>query len=258
MMSTSSVIPATLRLGPGTVKRYDGRVMREQDKSIARWALQRKRLSIDQVEQIAAEAGKTGRSFRDVAVGRGLLSAQDFKPPPPMTIQPFYVVLLVCSFLIFAGLLAATVIKMRERSSKDDDLAIDTEKARTEADRRAGEASRGYKRAVISTNEMAARAELDKARDAMARADQMIGQGALPNLVVMALNEAFVGYNMYLKEMPDDAPVRVERARTHEMRRNYDLAIADLERAIQIDPKLQAALKPRIDQLRLFVAKKPQ
>lgn len=229
--------------------------MKEQDKVIARWALQRKRLSIEQVEQIAAEAGKTGRSFKDVAVGRGLLSAQDFQAPPPRKIPAVYFVLMACSLLIFGGLLAATLI-LKDRVIKvTADEAYDIAQQHRQADREAGDASRNYNRAVNSSKEAAAREQLAKARDAMARADQMIRQGALPNMVAMVLNEAFVGYNMYLKELPDDAPVRVERARTHEMRKNYDLAIADLERAIQINPKLQPALKPRIDQLRLFVAK---
>ena len=86
----------------------------------------------------------------------------------------------------------------------------------------------------------------------------MLQGGALPNQVALALNEAFIGYNMYLKEIPDDAAVRIERARTHQMRRNYDLAIADLERAIQLQPTLAASLRERIAQLRLFLARKPQ
>lgn len=231
--------------------------MKELDKEIARWALKRHRLSIDQVEEIRAEIGRTGRSFRDIAVGRGLLSAEDFKPPP-LKLQPFYFALLACSVLIFGGLLAATLLKMGERTRKDDDLAIETERSRAEAERKGAEASRAYRRSVVMANEAAAREHLARARDAMTRIDTMLRTGALPNQVGMVLNEAFVEYNMYLKEIPDDADVRIERARTHELRRNYDLAIADLERAAQLRPDLKPNLKDRIAQLRLFLPQKPQ
>ena len=221
--------------------------MREQDKVFARWALKRKRLTIEQVEEIRAESGRTGRSFRDVAVGRGLLSAPDFQPPPPVKIPP-----------VFAGLLAATMIKMGERTKKDDDLALETERSLAEADRKGAEASRGYKRSLVSAHEAAAREHLAKARAAMVRVDKMLASAASAMEISLALNEAFVGYNMYLEEIPDDAPVRVERARTHELRRNYDKAIADLERAIELDRRLEPTLKDRIIQLRLLLPRKPQ
>lgn len=234
--------------------------MNEQDKAYAREALEKKLLTIEQVEAVRAEVDRSGRAFRDVAAER---YAKPKNPPPasprPKTkMPPVYLGLLAASFVIFAGLLIASVVKLRERSAKDDDLAIETEKAHTEADRRAGEASRGYKRAVISTNEAEARKELAKAREAMGRVDALLKTSGPPDQLILALNQAFVGYNMYLKEIPDDAPVRIERARTHELRKNYDLAIADLERAIQIDPTLSLTLKDRIAQLKLFVARKPQ
>src|SRR6266480_3055002 len=85
---------------------------------------------------------------------------------------------------------------------------------------------------ILSTRTMAA---LALARAAIVRVDKMLASAASATEISLALNEAFVGYNMYLEEIPDDAPVRVERARTHELRRNYDKAIADLERAIELD-----------------------
>jgi uncharacterized protein YciI len=75
---------------------------------------------------------------------------------------------------------------------------------------------------------------------------------------VLALNEAFVGYNGYLEVLPDDADVRIERARTHQMRRNYDLAITDLERAAELKPERAQALKDQVSQLRLLLARTPK
>jgi hypothetical protein len=232
--------------------------MREQDKVLARWALQRKRLSIEQVEQIRAEGERSGRSFKDVALGRGLLSADDFKPPPPKRIPPVYFVLLVCSLVIFGSLLFATLYNLKERSRKDEDRALETERSNLEAHRKGAEAGRGYQRSLVSAKESAAREHLAKARTAMARVDQILREGGFPNEIGLRLNEAFVGYNMYLAEMTQDSAVFVERARTHELRRNFDLAIADLEYAARLQPELEPAVRDKVVQLRLLLPRKPQ
>jgi len=238
----------------------------DQDKAFARAALERKLLTIEQVEQVRVEVDRTGRPFEQVARERGFLPSAVPAPKPamPRTAQParripvVYMALLAASFAIFTGLLIATVVKMRERSRQDEDLALETERSRAEAERQAAEASRGYKRAVVSGNEAVAREQLAKARAAMARVEQMLLSGRLPPELGSALNEAFIGYNMYLKEIPDDAAVRVERARTHELRRNYDLAVADLERAIELNRDLEPVLKARVEQLRRLVARNPR
>jgi hypothetical protein len=251
--------------------------MNEQDKAAARKALESHRLSIEQVQEIRQEVERSGRSFMDIAVERGLLKreppppAPSAAPPPPRPpaaapaplpaapapprkpIPTPYVILLGCTLLIVLGV-PVSVMRLFEHSKRDDELALETERSRAEADRHAGDASRGYKRAVISGNEALAREHLNKARAAMAWAEKL---GDTPERR-QALNEAFVGYNMYLQEMPDDVEVRIERAGTHQARRNYDLAIADLDRVIQLRPDLEPSLKERIAQLRLFLARKPQ
>ena len=254
--------------------------MNEQDKAAARKALESHRLSIEQVQEIRQEVERSGRPFMDIAVERGLLKREPPVPAPPAAPAPpppprppaaapawlpaapapsrkpiptLYVVLLGCTLLIVLGV-PVSLLRLVERSKKDDDLALETERSRTEADRQAADASRGYKRAVISGNEAVARGHLEQARAAMARAQKL---GDSPERR-QALNEAFVGYNMYLQEIPDDVEVRIERAGTHQARRNYDLAIADLDRVIQLRPDLEPSLKDRIAQLRLFLARKPQ
>lgn len=230
--------------------------MNDQDKALARWALERKRLSIEQVEEIRAEADRTGRRFREIAVARGLLSAGDFRAAAPIRIPPLYLALLSGSLLIFAGLLTATLFKMRERTHRDEELALETERSNAEADRKGFEAGHGYQRSVVNAKEAAAKEHLARARAAMARVDRMSPTGGFPTELGLALNEAFVGYNMYLAQNPDDAAVRIERARTHELRRNYDLAISDLEAAAKLRPELEPAVRDRIAQLRLLLPRK--
>lgn len=232
--------------------------MNDADKAVARRALEEKRLTIEQVEQVRAEVDRTGRPFQEVAAARGFLRAPSPPAPPAPKIPILYQALLAASALIFLGLLIATMSRMKERTRKDEDLAIETEKSNTDSDRKAADARRGYNQQLVSDRERAAGEQLAKARDAMARVDRMLGSGTLPPEIVVALNEAFVGYNMYLKVFPDDAAVCVERARTHELRRNYDLAVADLEHAMSLQPALAPALRARIDKYKALLPRKPQ
>ena len=232
--------------------------MNDQDKVFARRALERQRLSIEQVEQIRAEVDRTGRTFRDVAVGRGMLSAADLLPPPPRKIPPFYFVLLACSLVIFAGLLVASAVQINERSKKDDELAVATSRNMAESDRKSAEARRAYQRSLIETREARAKEGLAKGRAALALADEQLRKTTSSPEITAHLNNAFSGYNTYLEILPDDAGVRLERARVHELRRNYDRAIEDLERAVELRHDLEPALKDRIIQLRLLLPRKPQ
>ena len=242
--------------------------MNDQDKAAAREALERKQLTIEQVEEIRAEVDRTGRSFRDVAASKGLLVAAKAGPSPwrralaeliqSTRMSPLYLGLLAASFLIFAGLLLASLFKLQERSRKDEELVLETVQSNRDADRKSAEARRGYTMGVLSEKEAQARESLAKARAAMARVETILQSGTLPSELTLHLNDAFVGFNRYLSEIPDDAVVCVERARTHELRRNFDLAVADLEHAIALKPELEPGLKSRIAQLRLLVARKPQ
>jgi len=238
--------------------------MNDQDKAFARRAIEEKKLTIEQVEVIRAEVDRTGRSFQEVATARGLLKAPAPKAPPPPAaprtppIPMLYQALLAASVVIFAGLLFATVTRMRERTRKDDDLAIESEKNNADSDRKAGDARRGYNQSLVAAKESDAVQQLARARAAMTRVDAMMSSGTLPPELTIALNEAFVAYNAYLRVFPNDAAVCVERARTHEMRRNYDLAIADWEHAVTLQPNLEPALRDRIAKAKQMLARKPQ
>ncbi|HZE97903.1 MAG TPA: hypothetical protein VE981_12820 [Planctomycetota bacterium] len=232
--------------------------MNEQDKAVARRALRDKRLSIDQVEQIKAEVERTGRPFREIAFGRGLLSAEDLKARPPKQMPTVYVALLAASLVIFMALLIATTAHLQERSRKDEELAVGSSRNMSETERKSAQARKGYDRSIIQARETRAKEALAKARAAMARADTALKTAPQSPEISLALDEAFTNYNVYLESLPDDADVRIERSRTHTLRRNYDLAIADLERAAQLKPAAAKACQDQISQLRLFVARDPK
>src|SRR5436853_1052222 len=214
--------------------------MNDQEKAYLRRALEEKLLTIEQVDELRKEIDRTGRPLMEVVSSgtrMGLLSTPPTPAPPPRPsapidvpkpakaakIPPLYAALLAASCLIFSGLLIATVVKMRENTAKDRELGIEQSKNMTETERLSAEARVGYQRSIIEARESKARQSLAKAREAMAR----VGDRPSSNPeVVLALNEAFVGYNGYLDVLPNDADVRIERARTHQMRRNYDLAIS--------------------------------
>lgn len=232
--------------------------MNDADKALARKALEQKRLTIDQVEQVRAEVDRTGRSFREVCVGKGLLPAAEPSPPSAKKIPPMYMAMLACSLVIFTGLLFNSAVQLKERSRKDDDLAVATSKNMTEADRLSAEARRAYQRSLIESREARARAGLALGRSALAMADEKLKRDPGTKAATKDLNDAFSGYNTYLEILPDDAGVRIERARVHELRGNYSWAVEDLERAVELRRDLEPAVKDKITQLKLLVPRKPQ
>jgi tetratricopeptide (TPR) repeat protein len=166
-----------------------------------------------------------------------------------------YEILIVLTLLIVIGV-PVSIWRLIQTSKKDVELALESEKSSVDADRKAGEARAGYQRELIMNRDARAGEALGRARAAMARVTPSSDPKS-PD-IAQALNEAFVGYNMYLDVNPDDAAVRVERAKTHELRRNYDLAIADLERVIQLQPASAKMFQDKIAQLRLFLARTPK
>ena len=57
--------------------------MTPEDKALARRAIEEKKLTIEQVQEIRAEVDRTGRSFQDVAAARGLLAVRVSAPLAP-------------------------------------------------------------------------------------------------------------------------------------------------------------------------------
>jgi len=254
--------------------------MNEQDKAAARRALEQQRLTIEQVQELRAEVDRTGRSFEDVARARGLLLAPPApaavlppapspvaRPPapppsrPPFRMEPRQMVLLGVAAAVLIALIVSAVAgfnQILQHTAHDEELAVESSKNMTEAERQSSEAIVGYKRSLVQRREAVASQSLAKAREAMARTDALLKAGTASPDLAQALNEAFVGYNAYLDVLPDDADVRIERARTHQLRRNFDLAIADLERAAELKPDRAPALRDQVAQLRLLLARTPK
>ncbi len=84
--------------------------MTKQDQALARRALERNRLGSGQVEQLLEEAGRTGRSFRELAIGRGLLTAQDFQPLPRKEVPLSVLLLLGVGLTLVALLIVITTM----------------------------------------------------------------------------------------------------------------------------------------------------
>jgi tetratricopeptide (TPR) repeat protein len=230
--------------------------MNDHDKAFARKALEKKLLTIEQIESIRDEVELSGRSFEQVAAAYGLKKETVAAPAPPKVKIPLlYEILIVLTLLIVVGV-PVSIWRLIQTSRKDVELALESEKSSVDADRKAGEARAGYQRELIMNRDARAGEALGRARAAMARVTPSSDPKA-PD-IALALNEAFVGYNMYLDVNPDDAAVRIERAKTHELRRNYDLAIADLERVIQLQPASAKMFQDKIAQLRLFLARSPK
>jgi hypothetical protein len=199
--------------------------MTDNDRILAQRVLEKKRLSVEQVQQLLAECDRSGHSFRDIALGRGLLSAQDFQVVPPKQIPLPVMLILGVGLSILAIVVVNTTLNRQEETKTT---------------------------AVQAADPLAIRAKqsLAKAREAMARADsQTKDAGASPDHQSL-LDEAIAGYGAYLQRMADDADVRIERARAYELRGLYDQAIADLEIAARAKPDRAPALQDKIARLR--------
>ena len=229
--------------------------MTPEDKRAAREALQQGRLSVEQVQELLADAGRTGRPFDELARERGLPSAKAPAPPPPApsppaSRNPVYPALLGASLLIFTGLLVATIIYRLDRSRRDRQLDLDSAQAHVDTERAALEAKRAYDRRRLAQREADAREGLESARQTRAWIHDRIGKDpGDPTLHDRAV-EATISLNQYLDSFPDDAPALVLRSRAWELRRNYDVALRDLERALALKPELAPELRVRLDLLR--------
>lgn len=186
--------------------------MNGQDRIHARTFLEEKRLSSDQIEQVMAESDRTGRSIREIAVGRGLLSALDFQVGPSKQVSTGTIFLLFAGLMVLMGGALLATWHFQKRSHARDSLA--------------------------------------KARAAMAVVEARSKTTPGSPDVTRALNGPLADYSAYLETLPDDAEALIERAAIYEHLRRYDLAIADLRRAAQLKPDRAAALEQKIVQLR--------
>ena len=97
--------------------------MNEMNEILARRAIEANRLSRDQADQLLEEARRTGRSFRDIALGRGLLSAQDLEHRPPKKVETFKIVMMFGGLMAFMILVLAATRYFQEQRQARSELA---------------------------------------------------------------------------------------------------------------------------------------
>ncbi len=209
--------------------------MNEDDRILAQRALSNGRLSRDQVEQVLAECGRSGRSFREVAVGRGLASPQDFEAPKQNQIPTAFVFLLFVGLMLVMGL-ALLATRYRQQQSAGAGTVADQV---TAADR-----------ALNHTAHVDAQRGLTQARAAMVHAEERLKAGASAAELNVWLDSALAGYAQALDAFPKDVDVRIERVRALELRGKSDLAISDLEIAIRAKPEAAPVWQKEIDRLK--------
>src|SRR5262245_48791449 len=166
--------------------------MNDEDKAAARRAIEEKKLTIEQVQEIREEVDRTGRSFPDVAASRGWLAPRvpSAVPGPPERPRPkvplLYELLILATLLIVLGV-PMSFLRLATSSKKDADLAYETDKSNMDSDRKAADARRGYNQALVAARESEAQQNLEKARAAMARVEKMLSSGTLPPELTVAL-----------------------------------------------------------------------
>jgi hypothetical protein len=93
-----------------------------ENEILARRVLEKRRLTEDQVAQLLDEARRTGRSFREIALGRGMLSAQDFQIVPPKQLPTSTVLLIFAGLMVFMGLVLFATNYYQKRTHARDAL----------------------------------------------------------------------------------------------------------------------------------------
>ncbi len=245
--------------------------MTPQDKEVARELLQGGRLTVDQVGEIKAECEASGRAFLEVAFSRGLLATPKTAPkpleiqapsrvqapePPPAPLPRWFHPLLVSALLMLLTAWLLSYLRHRYEREQELEQSVQSSRLRGKTERDAIQIQGDYRRQLVEERQARARAALEKGRAALALAER--AEAAAPNdpHAYLKMAEAATHLTTYLETNPQDSAVYLERAQAYEMRRNYDKAVEDLERARSIDPSLEPKLRDRIEQLRFFMKRR--
>jgi len=228
--------------------------MTPADRDLARQAILRGRLTIDQVTALRDDCDRTGRPLADLALERGWLVPADLpflrESPAHARKRPAFEILLVLSFLVLLGLLAISFQRLLGRSRQEDRQALESLQKMAEGDRLHEQTRYDYGRKLVEQREEVARASLAKARSALRSAEEKARSAPDDPHVYLRLVEAVRGFNAWLDLHPEDAAVFPERARAWELQGNLERALADLERAVWLRKDLEPAVKSRIEDLR--------
>ncbi len=217
--------------------------MTPEDKEFARTCLEKRWLTIEQVEEIKRVSAERSQTFRDVAVAYGLVREKRAAPAPPVW---GYVVLGVFAFFL-VGSTATLVLWLRANR------ALELENARVRA---ALERQHGRERDPDPTP-LAIQAErrLMSARESLRYVDH--NSNKLPEAERQTrLAESVAGFDQYLDFRPDSAAVLCDRGRARDMLGRLPDALADYEKAMQLDPTLGRLVAQRVEQLRTVIRPK--
>ena len=232
--------------------------MTPDDRTLAREALIRNRLTIEQVTELQKECEGAGHSFAQAALARNLLTPEEvasilgIRPAPP---SPFFNGLLVATLVVLGLIVVVSVLHRIRQNRSDRRLAEESVEARARAEQQAREAGVAYLRSRVASRELEAQAALEKARGTMKFAEERLREAPAEPQLHSHLVEATIGFNTFLQEHPDDAAVLVERSRAYELRHDFERALADLDRAIEVQKDLAPKLDARVQALRLQVAR---
>jgi tetratricopeptide (TPR) repeat protein len=251
-----------------------------EDRQIAREALARKKLTIDQVGELQKECEATGKPFAQAAIGRGFLRLSDIRdlqalpaapapvpePPAPPSPSPapagrpippaLYPVLIGAVLVLLVPLTVSSIRQLYQRRQDDPRTAAETMANLADAERKARETRIEYDQRRVAEREARARASLEKARSLMKRVTDLRSQGKGEAEIYTPLLEAAIAFGAYLEIHPEDADALVERADAHALARLYERAVQDLERAISIRKELEPSLRDRLTMLRLLLPKR--
>src|SRR5205085_2784572 len=99
---------------------------------------------------------------------------------------------------------------------------------------------------------------LAKARTLMKSCEDRFRQEPSDPQLYLRLVEATRHFNRWLEDNPEDAAVYVERSRAYELRRDFERALSDMDRAIALRKDLALNLDAKLQELRLQVARPKQ
>ena len=220
--------------------------MTPDDRRLAREAIERGWLTVDQVGEIRAEAEAGGLSFTEAARRRGVsLSPPAPAPPPPPAPPrsgrrgvPLFPVLLGLSLAVLTAALVLTVQRTLLDASEEGD-AETSARARMDAEKAALQARNAYQRAVSERESTEAAQALAQARAALVEAERRAaGPPRPPAELREPLLQAAQRFGIWLAANPQDAEVHLERARAWELYGLPDRARADLQTAVRLEPAL--------------------
>lgn len=245
--------------------------MTPEDRALARDLLLKNALTIEQVTELQQECDRTGRSFSQVAAARGLLKPAPAAappapapPPPPMPAPAvirspedarLFQRLMIGTISFLLLLIVVSVLRYAKRQERDRQLAEESVRSDVEADQRAKAVAIEYSRAQLARKEQESRAALDRARGLMKLAEDRLKTDPSDPQIHLQVVEATVQFNGYLAAKDGDAEVLLERSRAYEIRRDFERAIADVDRAIELKKELAPAVDARLQQLRLQLAR---